>query len=335
MPIPFLFIGIGAGAAALGVGKSIKAGIDQKEANQINDAAQDLLKTKAEAADKSREASGKAIEDLGQEKIFILNHSMKKFIRSIEKLHEIERDNYVNMNEFHNFKMDKQSMEKLKEMSSMATSILNGAAGGAALGAITAFGAYGGAMILGTTATTGTAIATLSGAAATNATLAFLGGGAVTIGGLGMAGGAAVLGGLVAGPALAVMGFVMGAKASANKEAATSNYAKAKEYAKEMKTVCNLCNGIRMRATMFERLLLKLNAVFEPKIDMLETIIEQEGADYSQYSSQQKEVVVATLSIAGAIQEVLDTPILTEDGKLTEESAQISKEVQKVIDRYA
>ena len=34
MPIPFLFIGIGAGAAALGIGKTVKAGIDQKDANK-------------------------------------------------------------------------------------------------------------------------------------------------------------------------------------------------------------------------------------------------------------------------------------------------------------
>ena len=56
-------------------------------------------------------------------------------------------------------------------------------------------------------ASTGTAIATLSGAAATNATLAFFGGGSLAAGGLGMAGGTAVLGGLVAGPALCVIDY--------------------------------------------------------------------------------------------------------------------------------
>ena len=45
-------------------------------------------------------------------------------------------------------------------------------------------------------ASTGTSIASLSGAAATNATLAFFGGGSLAAGGLGMAGGTAVLGGL-------------------------------------------------------------------------------------------------------------------------------------------
>ena len=62
------------------------------------------------------------------------------------------------------------------------------------------------------TAATGTAISTLSGAAATNATLAWLGGGTVASGGLGVAGGAVVLGGIVAVVAISVsllisMGF--------------------------------------------------------------------------------------------------------------------------------
>jgi len=65
-------------------------------------------------------------------------------------------------------------------------------------------------------ASTGTAIASLSGAAATNATLAWLGGGALSAGGLGMAGGTAVLGGLVAGPAIAIAGFMMDSKAEEN-----------------------------------------------------------------------------------------------------------------------
>ena len=54
------------------------------------------------------------------------------------------------------------------------------------------------------TASTGTAIASLSGVAATNASLAFLGGGAVSAGGGGMVAGAAVLGGIVTITAVAV-----------------------------------------------------------------------------------------------------------------------------------
>lgn len=55
--------------------------------------------------------------------------------------------------------------------------------------------AVGAAGLLGTTATTGTAISALSGAALTNASLAALGGGALTVGGGGMVTGAVAVGG--------------------------------------------------------------------------------------------------------------------------------------------
>lgn len=53
----------------------------------------------------------------------------------------------------------------------------------------------GGTGVLGNTATTGVAISSLSGAAATNASLAALGGGALSVGGGGMALGTAVVAG--------------------------------------------------------------------------------------------------------------------------------------------
>lgn len=124
------------------------------------------------------------------------------------------------------------------------------------------------------------------------------------------------------------------AKMSANRDIAYSNLARAKEIEEKMKTDRLLCNGIRIRATMFQRLLLKLNSVFEPFVAMLERTIEEAGTDFSQYTPQQKAVVASCLSIVSAIKAVLDTPILTEDGKLTKESDQIAAPTQKVIERY-
>lgn len=84
-----------------------------------------------------------------------------------------------------------------------AVELVTGAATGVKAGVSTALGAW---TLVGAfgTASTGTAIGSLSGAALTNATLAWFGGGAVTAGGLGMAGGALVLGGIVVVPAAAL-----------------------------------------------------------------------------------------------------------------------------------
>ena len=76
---------------------------------------------------------------------------------------------------------------------------------------MTGIGAYGSATLL-ASASTGTAISTLSGAAAKSATLAWFGGGSLASGGLGMAGGTMVLGGIVTGPTLAITGLHLASK---------------------------------------------------------------------------------------------------------------------------
>ena len=333
MPLPLVLIGLGAGSAVLGVGKGIKAAIDQKDAKETQEKAQELVDRSTTMINSSRKHCGDALNRLGEQKIDTLESSIKQFIAAFEKLHNVDFANSAGLDELQNFVIDKQDLDELKAMQSTAASLLGGVASGAAIGAITAFGAYSAAMAFGA-ASTGTAIATLSGVAATNATLAFLGGGSLAVGGLGMAGGAAVLGGLVAGPALAVMGFIVGGKASANKDRAHSNLAEAEKYKEEMQTAIVACNGIRRRADMFTRLLLRLGSYFDPLICQLQQIIETSGTDYSTFSPEQKKTVAAAMATAGAIKAVLDTPILNEDGELTKESGQIPGSITAFLESH-
>jgi hypothetical protein len=333
MPLP-LIIAAAAAAAALGVGKGIKAGIDTKQASDVNAQANGVITRAKEHLEVCRDKSSKSLEALGGKKLFILDKSIIRFVNAFEKLHNVELEDSTGLNELNKFRLDKQSFESLKEMGGYAASILEGAAGGALGGALAAFGAYSGAMAFGA-ASTGAAIASLSGAAATNATLAFLGGGSLAAGGMGMAGGMAVLGGLVAGPALAIMGFVIGAKASANLDKAYSNLAEAKKIAEELNTAAVLCNGIRRRSYMFERLLIRLDILFVPLVYQMEAIIAASGVDWNAYQQTDQHTISAAASLAGAIKTVLDTPILTEDGKLTDESVRIAGEVKLIVDEKA
>jgi hypothetical protein len=78
---------------------------------------------------------------------------------------------------------------------------IGGGAAGAAVGGAAAYGTFLAVASLGT-ASTGAAIAGLSGVAASNAALALLGGGTLAAGGAGVAGGTMLLVGIVAAPAL-------------------------------------------------------------------------------------------------------------------------------------
>ena len=96
------------------------------------------------------------------------------------------------------YKRFKIEYKEICETSVALTTKLAVAGGGVVAGAVLASAAYGVATIA-TTATFGT----LSGVAASNATLAWLGGGSLASGGAGVAGGMAFLGGIALAPLLA------------------------------------------------------------------------------------------------------------------------------------
>lgn len=330
MPLPLLFIGLGAATAAAGVGKTVKAGIDNSRAKEINENANEKIEHSSKRLDDVRKQCGSALEYLGKEKITILSTSVKAFLDSFEKLKNVEFVDSVGLNELNNLHIDNNVFADLKEMESFASSFASGTVAGAAGGAFAAFGAYSAATTF-ATASTGTAIASLSGAAATNATLAFFGGGSLAAGGLGMAGGTAVLGGLVAGPALLVMGLVTGAKASKNLDNAYANRAKAEEICEQLQTAADQCRAIRRRTYMLYTLLARLDTYFLPLIYQLEEVVDKEGTDYSAFTLEAKQTVAATVSIAATVKAVLDTAILTEEGNLTSESELVVNDVINVL----
>ena len=82
---------------------------------------------------------------------------------------------------------------------------------------------------------------------------------------------------------------------------------------------------------MFYHLLVRLDSIFLPQVKELERIVQEEGYDYRTYSSDAKKIVVLAAATVKTIKTVLDTPILTEDGALTDESEKVAKEVSHII----
>ena len=319
MALPLLFIGIAAATGGVGIGKGVKAGIDNARADSINKEATVSVQNATDLLNKQREACGKALRVLGEEKMFVLNSSIDSFLKAFTQIKNVDFTDSEGLEELRKFHIDEKEFVELKSMVDFAANVAGGVLAGGAGGALVAFGAYGAAQAL-AAASTGTAIAALHGAAATNATLAFFGGGSLAAGGLGMAGGAAVLGGLVAGPALLVLGFIVDAAASKKLEQALTNQAEAIKMTEELNTGSMQCEAIRRRTYMFYNLLARLDARFLPLIYKMEDIIKTEGDDYRFYSNESKKIIASCASIAVTIKAVLDTPLLTDDGLLTGES---------------
>ena len=167
------------------------------------------------------------------------------------------------------------------------------------------------------TASTGTAIGGLSGAAATNATLAWLGGGSLAAGGGGMAAGTAMLCGIAVTPALLVGGLVLNGK---GEKALT----KARKYASEVDVhvenlgkVRTLLRGIIRRVDELDSLLEGLN------MRALESLKELDARTFDSDSDTDIANLQACLLYSSAISQITRTPILNSDGEVTSESERI------------
>ena len=323
-------LGVCSALGLFGAGKGVKAYADNSEANDVNSRAQGILDAAKESLEKARETSKRWLTMLGKKKLFAFDEPLGRFIKTFSKIKNVKYANSAGLTELAKFRVDKASFAELKDEHLQIASMVGGAAGGLAAGGAMAFGAFG---TVGTfaAASTGTAIATLSGAAATNATLAFLGGGALAAGGGGMAAGACVLGGLVAGPALAIFGCVVGSQASAKLDQAKSNLAKAKKIKEELAVAETACEGITKRAKLFCKHISDVCEILLPLLDRLDALVKNSGTDYRKYSKSGKDLVAEVLSTVQVLKALVDTPILKKDGAIDTASDKIATAAETFI----
>ena len=221
-------------------------GIVEKTGNKIKDNVQALGENIADDYDKFKEIGqirekGRQLFQDADKQMATANGILEYEYRQFEQLSkEIEEGilyTYVQYCRYMQITAPKGIREQeIKAMPAYADCNLWQETGNALAGAVAA-GTAAGVMTLGMvtavgTASTGTALSALSGAAYVNATLAALGGGAVATGGLGMAGGLAVLGTAVAAPAAAVIGYFFDKNIKTNHAEAVKWLAEVEEYVK-------------------------------------------------------------------------------------------------------
>ena len=319
MPLPIFFVA--AAAAILSGGYGVKKGFDASEnmnkAQNIQKSNEQIVKSSEFALNEMRRISCSKIKELGQVKIDIYKGSIKKFLQIYSKIQNVS---FVDNIELQNFKPDGKSFNDFKQVSKETISYFEKAGiGGIAGGSLLAMGAYSGALSGAgglAVASTGTAIGSLSGAAATNATLAWLGGGSLATGGFGMVGGMAVLGGLVVGPALAIGGIALSRQAEKELYAAKNNKDKALKYQAEIATIILELNGIIEYAEQITELLILLKRYFDKYLSKFEAVTDFEGYDFSKFNEEQKKIVYTNALLAKTIKNILEINLLTKDGKL-------------------
>lgn len=314
MPLPIIIPIVGSALAALfGAKKGFDAYDTNQEADRTNSAAQETFDSAKRSLKEARDMAQEVLSSLGRLKLETWRDQMGQFVEVFQKIRNVELEGGVDGLANGKLSMKDGELAKMKELSGYALEALSGGAQAIGAGALVGVASYGGAMMF-ASASTGTAIATLSGAAATNATLAFFGGGSLAAGGAGMAGGAMVLGGLVAGPALAVFGFVMSAAADKKLAQARVNLSNAKQAAAELDASRASINGVTDMARSFSKTINRLYLSFDKVLDSLEAVIDARGTDYQRYSKAQRETVYQAVQFAHAMKKLLETPLLDKEG---------------------
>jgi len=321
MPLPLIPVVLGGVAlfsAAFGVKKGVDAKSDFDSADRWNRKAQDVYD---EANKKLKSAHKKAQQSmnlLGESKFTIYQNSIIPFVDYFSRIKNIKFDDSRLIDASNLPQVTTTELNQLKETALEMKEIMGGGIAALGSGGLAGLAAYGSVGLLGT-ASTGTAIGSLGGVAATNATLAWLGGGSLAAGGLGMAGGTVVLGGLVAGPVLAVGGMMLASKAEAAKYDAYANYDNAKLAAEQMETAKVATKAIERRFKEINSVLNALNDRFLPLLSSLENLVLSND-NYSTYSEIDKKGVFMAASIAKTIKSIMETPLIDEMGVLTPDS---------------
>ncbi len=158
----------------------------------------------------------------------------------------------------------------------------------------------------------GVAIAEISGVAATNATLAWLGGGVLSVGGFGMVGGMAVFGGLVAGPALAIFGAISADEMKEKLEKAKAYHSQVEAAVKKADVMIDNLLAIERVVKLFTRQITKCDALFFSLSQDAIATMKKHHYDTSRYNQKEKDQLCVTVSTLSSLSAFLKVPIMDE-----------------------
>lgn len=334
MPLPLILGGAAAIAGAVGIGSAVHGGVKMKEANDTMKWAESKHRESITGFETQNQKTTTDMDRLGKKELEILD-SFQRFSNIFEQIH--------NRPEFKSYEKENVSIpaynaEELKQVS-VGAGVLLGGLGGAAVGTAGGFAAAGATtaavMALGT-ASTGTAIASLSGVAATNATLAALGGGAIAAGGGGMALGTTILGAATLGVGILVGGVIFNVTGSKLSDKANEAFEQAKKEETEVRKICRYMRTLSDAESRFEDALQTVDKIYRRHLEKLGDLVVLSGkADWNDYSDAEKKLTENTALLVGLlysmckVQLVLQSNSATELNRVNEEGINASCETAK------
>jgi hypothetical protein len=311
--IPIILGAVALITAGVGIASGVDGVSKMEEAKKIGNAAQQRYQQKRKLVEGALKVTQDLAAEYGQLQVHVQLRTIKRFIAFIEKNGQrasskdtefFEGFVGVSFQQIHEYKNATLEAENLAAHGLAAT----GTAYAAGQSTIALIGLFG-------TASTGTAIGGLSGVAAWNATLAWLGGGSLAVGGGGMALGTLVLGGIALGPALMIGGFALGGQ---GEKALTD----ARQYEAEVNTEIAKLEVFEDFLGQVQRRMAELTSLLNTLNDRaIDGLIELESQPFDLERDAAKFQQVALL--IKALAEIMKTPVLDAAGNLNQTTAKL------------
>lgn len=305
---------------------------DRKKSIKNRDEADHLKAQIEQTNEELRLDMNETLEEFGKFRLEALSVTVGNFLRCLEIMNQRAKGKEYEFLSEIDIKVEEiKEMETVDMKTSEALRTLAVGGGFAAVGVLGTPAVVTSAVTAMCAAGTGTAISSLSGAAASNAVLAWLGGGSLAAGGGGVAAGTVVLGAITATATVGLAVVAVGTLASkfyAKKNTESEAYlADIKIWAEKIQTSWAVLASIKQRIGELHDLTQKL------KDRTTERLIKLEGIapSFDPNNKDHVKLFQQCAIMAKSMSELAQTPILDENGNLSEQSGFIAGKTNKIL----
>ncbi len=305
--IPLILGAAAVGTAVVGVKKGSEGIGNINQAKEIGEQAQKRYENAINDLKTNWEAVNKTAELYGQIQIRVKQGTIVRFVDFIERIGQ--RASLSDIDFLAGLNISTQEIQEYKATALEVEEVVKGGMSAAVAGAAAGSGAVTLARTVGTATmtrffglwATEVGISQLGGAAAWNATLAWLGGSSMAIGG-------AVLGGVTLAPALMVGGFQLAGKGEEALTKAREYQAKVNQEIANIEAAQDFLQQVKKRIIELGKLICNLNT----RADLVLQQLESQSFDPNRDASQFQQVAL----LVKAMTEIMKTPILDSEGHL-------------------
>ncbi|MFB1345431.1 sortase [Helicobacter pylori] len=285
MPLPFILAGVAIAAAGYGVKKGIDALDADCEADKFIKKAESLKEEATKKAESAESDCRRAFMRFGEKKLHVLSHTVSNFL---DHFHRLNRSRIT---------IEGINMQDIQRQVSDARNLLNqlnanGIDGDSAPGVIA------GCVGLGASS--------------------FFTAGAILGGGLAASGlaGMAVIGGIVAGPALAILVALSADEMEKKRDDAKAYLSQVEVAVKKADVIVDNLQAVRKMADLFTKQITKLDVLFFSLSQDAIATMKKHHYDTSFYNQKEKDQLCVTVSTLSSLSAFLKVSIMDEHQKL-------------------